>query len=329
MATGKENSSREQKAADGQQAQFDALFRLPPPEFVAARNALAATLKKGGHEREASRVKALPKPSISAWTINQLYWRHRDAFDALLEAGERFRQGQASRLQGHGPDIRALLNQWRESLAGMSRLAVQILQQSSGSAPANVMRRVTASLEAISAYGRAPGAPPAGRLVEDVEPPGFESLAALVPQVGETHKGNAPSRLLSFQKQPPGAAPAKGPTRRSPRDDKQLQARLVAARAARQKAAQALTQAKAGAAQAQAALKRAATRARQAEQAMVAAEERLQRLASAAHEARQQARRAAVEAESAAQAVEDAGQALEQAARGERDAERAANKGKR
>src|SRR5262245_27729970 len=67
--------------------EIDALFQLSPPEFVAARNALAAQLKKDGRNDVAGRVKALPKPSISAWTVNQLYWKHRDAFEKLLEIG--------------------------------------------------------------------------------------------------------------------------------------------------------------------------------------------------------------------------------------------------
>ena len=48
----------------------------------------------------------------------------------------------------------------------MARLAVAILQRASGASPPGVMRRITASLEALSAYGTLEGAPqrgPAGR----------------------------------------------------------------------------------------------------------------------------------------------------------------------
>src|SRR5712664_2694536 len=76
----------------------DALYKLPLTEFTAARNALAGRLKQGGRGNEADFVKALVKPSISAWAVNQLYWKHRDAFDQLIATGERFRQAQASRL---------------------------------------------------------------------------------------------------------------------------------------------------------------------------------------------------------------------------------------
>jgi len=59
----------------------DELFRLPLSEFTAARNALAAKLKKDGDSEESDRIKALSKPPVSAWVANQLYWKHRGAFD--------------------------------------------------------------------------------------------------------------------------------------------------------------------------------------------------------------------------------------------------------
>jgi len=68
----------------------DELFRLPLSEFTAARNALAAKLKKDGDSEESDRIKALAKPPVSAWVVNQLYWKHRGAFDRLFAAGERF-----------------------------------------------------------------------------------------------------------------------------------------------------------------------------------------------------------------------------------------------
>jgi hypothetical protein len=58
-------------------ADVDALFKLPLDEFTSARNALAAQLKKVGKQAEAIEVKALVKPSVSAWVVNQLYWQQR------------------------------------------------------------------------------------------------------------------------------------------------------------------------------------------------------------------------------------------------------------
>lgn len=294
--------------------EIDALFQLSPPEFVAARNALAAQLKKAGRDDVAGRVKSLPKPSISAWTVNQLYWKHRAAFEKLLANGERFRQAQVSRLAGKGTDIHKMLNERREELSAISRLAAEILQRSSGAAPPGVMRRITATLEALSAYGTLEGAPRAGRLVEDVDPPGFDALAALVPRVGDGARADAPSKVLTFQKET--KKPPKGKSK-SVVDEKareqQKREHLKAARDAKQEAIRELASAKRVAVQSQNALKKAATYAKETEETMVETEARLQKTAEIAHEARQKARRAAVEAESAAQAVEEAERALERA----------------
>lgn len=295
--------------------EVDALFQLTPPEFVAARNRLATDLKKAGEAEAANRVKAIPKPSISAWAVNQLYWKHRGAFEKLVATGERFRRAQAARLAGKDSALRATLDERRAVLSETTRLAAEILQRSTGASPVGVMRRVTATLEALSAYGSAEGAPKAGRLVDGVDPPGFESLAALVPRVGGAAQRSAPSRLLAFQKE---AAPAKRPTgadKDPSRRRKDLEARIAAAAVAERTAGRTLGAARASAKKAEAALKKAATVAKHTEQQMVAADARLQKAAVRAHATRQRARRAATKAEEAAQSVEDAERVLERATR--------------
>ena len=54
---------------------IDELFKLPLAEFIGARNELATRLKKSGQANDANLVKTLAKPSVSAWTVNQLYWK--------------------------------------------------------------------------------------------------------------------------------------------------------------------------------------------------------------------------------------------------------------
>jgi hypothetical protein len=294
--------------------EIDALFQLSPPEFVAARNALAARLKKDGRNDVAGRVKALPKPSISAWTVNQLYWKHRDAFEKLLATGERFRQAQASRIAGKGGDLHRLLNERREQLSAMTRVAADILQRASGASPPGVMRRITASLEALSAYGTLEGAPRAGRLVEMSTRLDSMRWRRWSPEWATGHAGKRPARSSRFRRQRKSAAKRKSRSAGDDRErEKQRQVQLAAARVAKQEASRDLVSARRAAHHAQTALKKAATQAKESEEAMVAAEERLQKIASQAHEARQKARRAAVEAESAAQSVEEAERALTRA----------------
>ena len=92
------------------EAPVDPLFKLPLEEFTAARNALAAKLKKAGHSQQAEEIRALAKPPVSTWAVNQLFWRHRKAFDTLLATGEQFRRAQAAQLGGKASDLRGTLD---------------------------------------------------------------------------------------------------------------------------------------------------------------------------------------------------------------------------
>ena len=293
-------------------SEIDELFQLPLDEFTAARNTLAAALKKAGRDPLAAEVKALAKPPLSAWVVNQLYWRHRKAFDALIDAGERFRKAQASQLRSasstKAADMKAPSDARGDALSSLTKRAAQILEASGHPGTPDVQRRMTSTLEALASYGRAGGAPPAGYLTDDVQPPGFEVLASLA-RTGSTGatgaNGAKGSRVIPFK-------PRSAKRRKiSPTEQKRLhEQERKAAQKAIADAQQALREAKAAAAKAEAALKKAAARATQADKAMAAIEQRLEKLTSEAEAARLDARRVAAQAEEAAQAVDDAERAL-------------------
>lgn len=286
---------------------IDALFQLPLAEFTAARNALAARLKKAGDAGKSTEVKALGKPPLSAWTVNQLFWRERDAFDRLMATGEQFRRAHGSQLSGKSADLRAPLEARRTALSELSRKAAALLREAGSSPTPDTMRRITTTLEALSTYGDS--GPRAGRLTDDVDPPGFETLAALVPTVGRGRTGGVPTRVIPFQQR------ARKEKRAPKNDADEQRARLAAAKAAVQEAERALRAAQKNAHAAEEALKKAAARAKEIEKVRADAEQRLEKAAADAEAARQQARRVAAEAEDAAQALEDAERALEKATR--------------
>ena len=74
---------------------IDELYGLPLAEFTASRNALAKTLKG----EEAAAIKRLEKPSVVAWSANQLYWRDRRTFDKLIASGRDLRSAQIAALK--------------------------------------------------------------------------------------------------------------------------------------------------------------------------------------------------------------------------------------
>lgn len=291
----------------------DALFQLPLTEFTAARNELAAKLKSDGDTETADRVKILTKPSISAWVANQLYWRHRKTFDRLLAAGDQFRKAQAAQLAGKSSDMRAPLDARRDALGELTKLAGAVLRESGHPPSPDTMRRVMTTLEALATYGDADGAPRPGRLTADVDPPGFETLAALVPQHGR-RAGKIPApRVIPFN-QPKRESRRKGDEKEeAKRLEEERRARQAEARKALQEAEHALTDARRVAERAQKAMKEAAARAKAAEKEKAALEGRFEKLSAAADAARQEARRVASEAEEAAQALDDAERAVRSA----------------
>jgi hypothetical protein len=307
---------RKEEGGKAKPPDIESLYKLPLSEFTAARNALAGRLKKAGKAEDANRVKALNKPTAPAWAVNQLYWQHRDLFDRLIASGERLRSAQASKLAGQSGDLRGALDALRETLSELTRRAADHLRESGSSTTPDQMRRVTSTLEALASIGIVPGGPQPGHLGDEVDPPGFETLAALVPSSERAERGDAPTRVLTFRHEAPPRKTAKG--KPGSEEDEQRRAeerkaQIAAAKAQAQEAERSLRDARATAQQAQADLKKAAAYAKDTEQEMIEAEQRLEKTAKEAHTARQTARRLAVEAETAAQAVEDAEREVERA----------------
>jgi hypothetical protein len=181
------------------------------------------------------------------------------------------------------------------------------------------MRRITTTLEALSTYGSMADAPRAGRLTDDVDPPGFETLAALVPRVGGgASRGAGPTHVLPFQQKAQKAKRPKGkstPEEDARRAAEERKAQIAAAKEAVQAAERTLKDARKEAQQAEERLKKAAARAKEADKIKADAEARLEMATADADAARQEARRVAAEAEDAASVVEDAERALEKATR--------------
>ena len=163
--------------------EIDELFQLPLAQFVGARNALAARLKKSGVAHAPAMVKAIPKPSPSAWAVNQLYWGARPIFDRLLQGGDDYRRAQQEVLREGGTDQLMVAERNRSgAIEETLRRVLRIFDERGEPAPtAAVLARVRATLEALASYGSGNPTPMKGRLTSDLEPPGFAALAPLAP----------------------------------------------------------------------------------------------------------------------------------------------------
>jgi len=289
----------------------DVLFTLPLSEFIGARNALAARLKKAGHGDQANQVKALAKPSISAWAVNQLYWQHRQAFDQLTSTGQRFRKAQTARKVA---DIHETLDARREALAHLSELTTTLLRGAGHNPSPETLHRIATTLEALSVYASLPGGPRSGRLTQDVDPPGFDSLASLMSGAGMPKLTLVPRTVPASTKSAAARVqPKKVSSSEQRRIDDARQKRIAAAKASLHHARRLLSEAQAREQRTGAAQKKANAEAKATEKQKREAEQRLEKARSASEFASRRAAYATAAVDEAAKALEDAQRAVEKA----------------
>ena len=175
-------------------AELDRLYGASLDEFTPARNELATRLRKAGQTEDAERVRALRKPSVAVWTVNQLARRHPGEIAELLESGERLRDAQAKALRGTAADtVREATGTERASLRKLTKLAEALLEDEGRPASPATLERIASTLRAAAVE---PGAAPllaAGRLPDEVESSGFAALAAMAPPPS-SKRGAAPKR---------------------------------------------------------------------------------------------------------------------------------------
>lgn len=310
MAGKRESSAANSKLEDD----IDALFMLPLSEFTSARNTLIARLKKAGRSDDVERVKLLSKPSISAWAVNQLYWEHREAFDELIAAGKRFRPTHVSRVGGKAAEMRESLDARRQALTNLSELATAVLQDAGHSPTQDTLRRVVASLQAISAYALLPGGPTLGRLTYDVDPPSFESLASLMSGRGAPdHDDNASARSRKSGGAVASTRQKSATTGEVRRLEEFRQAKIAAAKTALQEAKRSLTDARARSQNLEAAQKKTNAEVKSAEKSRREAEQRLEKATATYEDVVQRAESVNADAQEAEEALEDAKNTVEQA----------------
>ena len=293
---------------DNLEDEIDALFTLPLAEFTSARNTLAARLKKQGRSDDAERVKLLGKPSISAWVVNQLYWEHRDAFDELIARGKRLRP-LASRGGGKVAGMRDSLDARRDALIHLSDLATEVLRDAGHNPSPDTIRRIVATLEALSAHALLADGPTPGRLTNDVDPPSFASLASLMSgarSVEDVDEPVTPSRKSA------SVASKAGKTGEVRRIEEFRQAKITAAKASVQDAKRSLSDARATAQSLEATQKKVKAELKQAEKYRAEAEALLEKATSAYEDVTQRAQAVDADVQEAAEAVEDAKRAVEE-----------------
>lgn len=168
----------------------DRLYALPLDEFTAARNAVAKELRTEGDRESAEAVKALKKPSVEAWTVNQLARQHGDEVARLVELGEEQPDVLAS---GDRDRLRRAMGDVRGTLTSLANQAERILGGSDRKPTSALLERVTRMLQNAAATEDGRAALRQGRFTVEAE-------TADLPDVDVAARAPAPNKARAAEK---------------------------------------------------------------------------------------------------------------------------------
>jgi hypothetical protein len=154
---------------------IDRLYGLPLDAFVGERDALAKELRSGGQRDEAAEVKALKKPSVAAWAVNQALRTQKKAAGKLWQAGDALAAAQDAILagKGSGADLRAASERERAAVEPLVDAARGLLNASGGDLSEATIERVRETLHAGAIDPEARDEVASGRVVRERAPQGL------------------------------------------------------------------------------------------------------------------------------------------------------------
>jgi hypothetical protein len=127
-----------------------ALYREAPEGFIAGRDQLVKELQGAGRPEDAKVVKALRKPTVVAWALNQLADRDAKGVAELLEAGAELRAAQMAAMSGRGADrLRTATDARRASVTRLGTEAAGALRDA-GKDPEPHADEIRSALEAAA-----------------------------------------------------------------------------------------------------------------------------------------------------------------------------------
>lgn len=193
------------------------LYAVPLEAFIGERNALAARLKKEGDAAGSGAVKALKKPTPSAWAVNQLFQRERERMDELLDAGEQARSALHEAItRGGAESLRGAIQESRRLIEDLRQRALGFLSEGGRPATAAMAERIGTNLQSLTFTPAAAQAAERGWLETDLDPPGFEVLAGLQIAAGDrggARPAPAPAKAAKPEPARPGREKAQAPSK--------------------------------------------------------------------------------------------------------------------
>lgn len=193
-------------------AVLSSLYQAPLSEFVARRTQLVSQLKRSGHKEVAARIASAAKPSRAAYLVNQVFWRERAVYDAVLDAGTAARAAQQARLLGdQSGDLNEVIRTRDVAIRTAITRALAVARSEGHAASDSVATQLRASFEALAAHGLEARLPH-GYLVEDVALPGLGAFAGLIlPSLPPSSDGVRRFEIVARRAAPEATSPAELP----------------------------------------------------------------------------------------------------------------------
>jgi hypothetical protein len=219
------------------------LYGLPPGDFTRARDELAGRLRKDGKREEAQAVKALRKPTLAAWALNQLGRHRRKDVERLLEAGRKLQKAQEDLVGGGEVSaFQAAAAKERELVAELTREAAALAAKTGAKPAASLEEKIGATLRAAALDEETAVDLAAGRLVREREAVGGFGEATV--QAGAPPKRpqeKRPQEKRPQEKRPQEKRPQqKRPQQKRAAADAKRKRELAAARASEKEARRSL-----------------------------------------------------------------------------------------
>jgi hypothetical protein len=180
----------------------DQLYALSPREFTAARDARAKEAKEAGDKDAAAGIKALRKPTVTAWLANQLVRQHADEVRPLLELGVALREATATL---SGPQLRELSRQRNDVVRALVRQARRLAADAGQPVSEDVARGLEETLNAALADPTQAEVLLEGRLSAQLQHSGFGSAAEPSPAGGKPPASPAKAKRAEGGRPQPAA----------------------------------------------------------------------------------------------------------------------------
>lgn len=189
------------------------LFAVDPAQFVAERDRIAKALRAEGKRDEAAAVRALRRPTVPTWALNQVARRHPAEIAELADAAARARDAQDEVLAGaDGSVLREALAERRSALRDVIRRAGAVVDDSGRSGDGQE-RAIESTLQRVIDSGDLVDALRRGELtdVADGSDGADDDVSSMFQLPGGVSPGRAPATSTAKPKpkgKPGATAPA-------------------------------------------------------------------------------------------------------------------------